>query len=137
MNVFSARGVTVRYAAMEKSALHDLALDIPAGRFTAIIGPNGSGKSTLLRVLLGALPPQAGSVHFEGQPLARYSRAELARRIGVVTQIEDMPFPVSVRELVATPLREDVPHEPLHVEDALRNAPDRKGSTFRVPRIIE
>lgn len=38
---------------------------------------------------------------------------------------------------VTTPLREDVPHQPLPVEDALRNAPDRKGSAFRVPRIIE
>jgi aspartyl-tRNA(Asn)/glutamyl-tRNA(Gln) amidotransferase subunit C len=38
---------------------------------------------------------------------------------------------------VSTPLREDVPHTPLNVEDALRNAPDRKGSAFRVPRIIE
>ena len=38
---------------------------------------------------------------------------------------------------VTTPLRADEPHQPLPVEDALRNAPDRKGDAFRVPRIIE
>jgi len=38
---------------------------------------------------------------------------------------------------VRTPLREDVPHACLDVEDALRNAPDRGGDAFRVPRIIE
>lgn len=38
---------------------------------------------------------------------------------------------------VSTPLREDVPHKTLDVNEALRNAPDRRGSAFRVPKIIE
>jgi aspartyl-tRNA(Asn)/glutamyl-tRNA(Gln) amidotransferase subunit C len=38
---------------------------------------------------------------------------------------------------VSTPLREDIPHKTLDVESALRNAPDRRGSAFRVPKIIE
>lgn len=38
---------------------------------------------------------------------------------------------------VTTPLREDVPHQTLPIEEALRNAPESKGSAFRVPRIIE
>lgn len=38
---------------------------------------------------------------------------------------------------VTTPLREDVPHNTLPIEEALRNAPDSKGNAFRVPRIIE
>lgn len=38
---------------------------------------------------------------------------------------------------VATPLREDVPHKTLPLDEALRNAPASQGSAFRVPRIIE
>jgi aspartyl-tRNA(Asn)/glutamyl-tRNA(Gln) amidotransferase subunit C len=34
------------------------------------------------------------------------------------------------------PVREDVPLEPLPVEEALRNAPRREGPYFVVPRII-
>jgi aspartyl-tRNA(Asn)/glutamyl-tRNA(Gln) amidotransferase subunit C len=36
-----------------------------------------------------------------------------------------------------TPLREDEPRPCLPVEEVLRNAPDSKGTAFRVPRIIE
>jgi aspartyl-tRNA(Asn)/glutamyl-tRNA(Gln) amidotransferase subunit C len=36
----------------------------------------------------------------------------------------------------ACPLREDVPGEPLAVAEALRNAPQRHGGFFEVPRII-
>ncbi len=34
-------------------------------------------------------------------------------------------------------MREDVPKESLPLEEALRNAPDRKGPFYRVPPIIE
>jgi iron complex transport system ATP-binding protein len=102
MTVFSARGVTVRYPGAARSAVTDVNIDIAYAHFTAIIGPNGSGKSTLIRALLGALPLDAGSVVFEDRPVGDYARNQLARRIGAVTQIEEMPFPVTVRELVAT-----------------------------------
>ena len=102
MSVFDVRGVSVTYPGAAHRALVDVGIAIPRGSFTAIIGPNGSGKSTLLRVLLGAIKPDGGDVLFEDQPINTYQRIELARRIGAVTQIEEMPFPVTVRELVAT-----------------------------------
>ncbi|MFR0656945.1 ATP-binding cassette domain-containing protein, partial [Pantoea sp. SIMBA_079] len=35
------------------SALDDVTIGIPAGRFTAIMGPSGSGKSTLMHIMAG------------------------------------------------------------------------------------
>ena len=102
MNVFEARSVSVTYAGAARAALSEVGVTVTRGSFTAVIGPNGSGKSTLIRVLLGAVSPQNGTVLFEGRAVASYSRLELARRVGAVTQIEEMPFPVTVRELVAT-----------------------------------
>ena len=102
MNVFTARGISVTYAGASQRALAAVDVAIPRASFTAVIGPNGSGKSTLLRVLLGAIRPQTGEVLFEDHPVAGYSPVAMARRVGAVTQIEDMPFPVTVRELVAT-----------------------------------
>src|SRR5690606_25218389 len=70
------------------------------GRCTAVIGPNGSGKSTLLRLLLGVLKPDSGETLFGERPVARGSRRDLARTIGVVPQNEEITFPLTVRELV-------------------------------------
>jgi len=41
---------------------------VERGEFVAVLGPNGAGKSTLLEVLLGLLPPSAGSVEVLGAP---------------------------------------------------------------------
>jgi iron complex transport system ATP-binding protein len=101
MNTFRAQQVTVRYAATARPALHNVSIDVVQGGFTAVIGPNGSGKSTLLRTLLGALQPDQGDIYFHNQPIQSYARPQLARLVGAVTQIEEMPFPVTVRELVA------------------------------------
>lgn len=99
---FVARMLTFRYSRGAADALSGVSLEVERGRMFAVIGPNGSGKSTLIRALLGSVPPTTGTVTYEDRPIADWSRAELARRIGAVTQIEEMPFPVSVRELVAT-----------------------------------
>ena len=41
-------------------ALRSVTLDIPAGRFTAIMGASGSGKSTLLHCITGLDSPTSG-----------------------------------------------------------------------------
>jgi len=45
-----------------KSILHDVSLELQAGKILTVIGPNGAGKSTLIRVLLGLQAPDAGDV---------------------------------------------------------------------------
>lgn len=50
--------------------------------------------------------------------------------------LQDVP-PTAQVNLTAAPLRKDVPVEPLPVEKALANAPDRVGTSFAVPKVIE
>jgi len=66
-----------------------------------VVGPNGSGKSTLVRALVGQRPLEAGEILVGGRPLAAVRRAEVARRVAVVTQREDPGFRLPVSEYVA------------------------------------
>jgi iron complex transport system ATP-binding protein len=69
-------------------------------RLVAVVGPNGSGKTSLARVLLGAVPADTGRVTLDGRPIAAWDRRDLARAVGVVTQREEVPFPIRVTEAV-------------------------------------
>jgi iron complex transport system ATP-binding protein len=120
-------GLTYRYPESTRPAVLDLSLEVPAGATTAVLGPNGSGKSTLLRLLLGILPPSAGTVEFGDRRVADWGRDALARAVGVVPQGEETVFPVSVRELVAMgryphlgPWRREGDADRRAVEDAMR-----------------
>jgi ABC-2 type transport system ATP-binding protein len=66
-------------------ALRDCAVEIPAGRVSALVGPNGAGKTTLLRLSVGLLTPTSGSVEVFGESPATNSVQALAR-IGFLAQ---------------------------------------------------
>ncbi len=99
--IYRAAALAYRYPGAARDALAGVDLEVPRGAFYGVIGPNGCGKTTLLRLLLGALAPDRGQVRYDGRPLAEWSRRELARRVGVVPQSEELVFPLTVRELVA------------------------------------
>ena len=54
--------VTKRYN--EIVAVNNLNLTIGTGEIFGLLGPNGSGKSTTLKMLMGLVPPDAGTVLF-------------------------------------------------------------------------
>ena len=91
----------------------DVSFDVDRGEILALIGPSGSGKTTLLRALnrLHELTPggrSEGSVRLGGVPRRRrgaFGREELRRRVGYVFQLPN-PFPMSIYDNVALPLRE-------------------------------
>jgi ABC-type cobalamin/Fe3+-siderophores transport system ATPase subunit len=97
---FVATSVTAAYDDAAP-VLTSVSLTVQPGSICALIGPNGSGKSTLLRVLLGSLAPLNGDVTLDGKAVQQWDRSAFARRVGVVTQIEEMPFAITVRELVS------------------------------------
>lgn len=84
-------------------------LTIPRGKVTAIMGPSGTGKTTLLQLIGGALKPQGGSVHVNGEAVAHLSRRELyrfRRQMGMLFQGSALFTNISVFDNVAFPLRE-------------------------------
>jgi len=81
--------------------VHDVSLELPAGRISVIVGANGCGKSTLLRGLSRLLRPSSGSVHLDGEDVHRMAPKALARRLALLPQSPLTPDALTVRELVA------------------------------------
>ncbi|TFH86183.1 ABC transporter ATP-binding protein [Billgrantia azerbaijanica] len=80
--------------------LHEISLDVPAGRITVLLGANGSGKSTLLKTLAGLHPAQGGEVRLGGEPLAAVTGRRLARRLAFLPQQPSAPETLTVGQLV-------------------------------------
>jgi iron complex transport system ATP-binding protein len=81
--------------------LQEVDMSIRTGELVGLVGPNGSGKSTLLKTLAGQITPTTGTITLDSQPLARYARRELARRIGYLPQVVNAAFAFTVEEVVA------------------------------------
>ena len=63
-NIIECNSLTVRYKST--TAIHNLALSIPAGLTVGVIGPDGVGKSTLLSLIAGERVMQKGQLQVLG-----------------------------------------------------------------------
>jgi len=81
------RGVTKRYN--EILAVNNINLAINSGEIFALLGPNGSGKSTTLKMLLGLVPPTAGSLTVLGLDVQKDPVA-VKRQVGYVPESPDV-----------------------------------------------
>jgi ABC-type multidrug transport system fused ATPase/permease subunit len=91
--------------------LHDVHLDVPAGRTVAVVGPTGSGKSTLAGLLVRLVDPADGSVLLDDVDLRALARGEVASGVALVPQ-GTFVFDDTIRGNVA--LGEDVSDAEVH-----------------------
>ena len=94
------RALTFTYPGASRPALHELELDLPAGRTLAIVGRTGSGKSSLLALVPRLFDPPAGSLFVDGVDVRRLPLATLRRAIAMVPQ-ETFLFSATLRENIA------------------------------------
>jgi iron complex transport system ATP-binding protein len=99
--IFEGSGIAFGYPGARHPAVQGVDLAVPEGATYAILGPNGSGKSTLLKLMLGVLRPGSGTLRYAGREVSEWDRRDLAQRVGVVAQTEEIVFPVTVRDLVS------------------------------------
>jgi NitT/TauT family transport system ATP-binding protein len=66
-------------------ACRDVNLQVQQGEFVAVVGPSGCGKSTLLNMVAGLMRPSAGTIWYDGRPVA-----DVNRRVGYMTQRDNL-----------------------------------------------
>jgi putative ABC transport system ATP-binding protein len=99
---------TVMSGTQPLTILHPLTLEIPRGRFVAVVGPSGSGKSTLLGLVAGLDAPTSGRVIIDGVDITSLDEDSLAKlrgeRIGFVFQFFHLIPSLTAYENVAVPM---------------------------------
>src|SRR5690606_9611037 len=106
----AARGLTKTYGRGDArvDALCGVDLDLPRGRFTAIMGPSGSGKSTLMHCLAGLDQPSGGTVTVAGTDLGSLGDDALTvfrrEHVGFVFQSFNLLPMLTAAENIVLPL---------------------------------
>jgi iron complex transport system ATP-binding protein len=90
--------VNVTVAIGGRILVRELNLELRPGQFTAVLGENGAGKTTTLHTLAGLNEAQSGQVLLGGRPLAAWPRRVRACRLGLLPQVSEDPFPMTVLE---------------------------------------
>lgn len=80
------RNVSFTYPNGEKPALTVDFLTVKAGERVVVVGENGSGKTTLCKILLGLYQPERGEVLYDGKPVGRIHKKDLAELVSAVSQ---------------------------------------------------
>ncbi len=95
--MLTGNGITVRYGNF--AAVKGVSFALREGQWLMLAGPNGAGKSTLIEAIARGVP-YAGVISWEGRDIRALKPAQLARRIGVLSQKNAVGYAYTVEEVV-------------------------------------
>jgi phospholipid/cholesterol/gamma-HCH transport system ATP-binding protein len=122
--VVDLRGVSIAFDG--PPVLEDISFSVAPAETRILLGPAGVGKSVLLKLIIGLLPPQAGTIHLFGEDITHLPEEKqfpLRSRAGMVFQEGALFDSLTVRDNVAYQLiQERVSDEEIdsRVHEALR-----------------
>jgi lipooligosaccharide transport system ATP-binding protein len=93
--ILEARDLTKSYG--DRVVVDHLDLSCRRGTVLGLLGPNGAGKTTTLRMLYGFVPPDEGTIYYDGRRFSEH-RAEAKRMIGVSTQDDSLDYDFTVAQ---------------------------------------
>lgn len=80
--------------------IKNISININKGENLCIIGPNGCGKSTLLKTIANIIDYR-GHIKIDNLEVSSLKRKNLAKKIGLMSQISQIYFPYSVYDSVS------------------------------------
>jgi ATP-binding cassette subfamily B protein len=105
LSLLEADGLTYRHPGSGRG-IEEIALRLPRGSFTVVTGRIGAGKTTLLRTLLGLLPPDAGTIRWNGVPVSDPATFFVPPRSAYTPQVPRL-FSETVRDNILLGVSED------------------------------
>ena len=84
-----------------KPVVNSVSFSIPKGKVLSLIGPNGAGKSTVMGMISRLIAKDSGVIDLEDRDLSKWNSRELAKKLSILTQHNNIQMKLTVRELVA------------------------------------
>lgn len=84
-----------------KIVVDNVSLNIEKGKITSFIGPNGAGKSTVLSMISRIMNKDGGSVSIDGVELEKWDDNELAKKLSILKQSNNINVRLTIREIVS------------------------------------
>ena len=80
--------------------IKDINIKVNKGENLFIIGPNGCGKSTFLKSIANIIDYN-GRIEIDGEDISSLKRKDLAKKVGLMSQVSEIYFPYSVYDTVS------------------------------------
>ena len=97
--MIEVRGIVKKYG--DNSVVDNVSLNIEKGKITSFIGPNGAGKSTLLSMISRIMKKDEGEVIIDGRELEKWDTKELAKKIAILKQSNNINVRLTIKEIVS------------------------------------
>lgn len=85
----------------ENKVVDAASAEFEKGKVTSIIGPNGAGKSTLLSMASRLMAKESGSIYIDCKEISDWDTKELAKKLAVLRQSNNITMRFTVREMVS------------------------------------
>lgn len=95
--MLAVENVTVRYD--DHTVVDNVSFHLREGQWLMLVGPNGAGKSTLIHAISQGVS-YTGRIMLGGKDVRSYKAAQLAQKIGVLSQQHAVGYSYSVEEVV-------------------------------------
>ncbi len=96
MTTLNTHNLTLGFG--NRTFVDNLSMQFEPGQVWGIFGPNGAGKTTLLHALAGLNLANSGNVSLDAKSIHQIKPKNRAKKIGVLLQDTDFPFPNTVLE---------------------------------------
>lgn len=79
----------VNYAIEGRRIIENFSWTFRRGKVYCIVGRNGAGKSTLLNLICGIIPPNGGTINFDGVPIDELDMIHVRKNLIAVVEQKD------------------------------------------------